>query len=535
MYPNTNNLIRLADTLSMREMDRHAIEDLGISGSVLMENAARSVADWVEENKLKNDPEAGVVVCCGKGNNGGDGFAIARLLANRGYDVSVVDAGQAKKRDAQKNQSLWEKFGESASFPDTNAARLIEEADVLIDAIFGIGMEQVIEGAYREWIEIFNSNKKALRVAVDIPSGVSTDESQIFGVAAECQQTISFQTGKPGCFQHPGVKFSGNVHIADISIPEIWPEQISSNQDDSVSSNLYNSIFTYLLTEEFVRDLIPVRFPDAHKGSSGHVLTVCASAGMGGAASLASSGALKSGAGLVTACVPSELRDHLPGQAPEIMTVSPKNAPEFFTEEHADFVEQLASVRDAVVLGCGLGVHSRTAKFVQLLTKHLEGPLLIDADGLNNLDEETLKERLGVAVITPHPRELSRLCGQSVTEIQDNRIATVRRLSQDWNVVLLLKGAYTVIGSPDGKIFINPTGNSALATAGSGDVLSGFIGGFLAQGLSPLNATLTGAYLHGLAAECLIQKTESNNIVASDLFEGLRLARNAIKLQNSTS
>jgi NAD(P)H-hydrate epimerase len=172
---------------------------------------------------------------------------------------------------------------------------------------------------------------------------------------------------------------------------------------------------------------------------------------------------------------------------------------------------------------------------VQLLTKHLEGPLLIDADGLNNLDEETLKERLGVAVITPHPRELSRLCGQSVTEIQDNRIATVRRLSQDWNVVLLLKGAYTVIGSPDGKIFINPTGNSALATAGSGDVLSGFIGGFLAQGLSPLNATLTGAYLHGLAAECLIQKTESNNIVASDLFEGLRLARNAIKLQNSTS
>ena len=188
---NTNNLIRLADTLSMREMDRYAIEDLGISGSVLMENAARSVADWVEENKLKNEPEAVVVVCCGKGNNGGDGFAIARLLANRGYDVSVVDAGKAKKRDAQKNQSLWEKFGESASFPDTNAARLIKEADVLIDAIFGIGMEQEIEGAYREWIEIFNSNKKALRVAVDIPSGVSTDESQIFGVAAECQQTLS--------------------------------------------------------------------------------------------------------------------------------------------------------------------------------------------------------------------------------------------------------------------------------------------------------------------------------------------------------
>ena len=251
---------------------------------------------------------------------------------------------------------------------------------------------------------------------------------------------------------------------------------------------------------------------------------------MGGAASLTCLGALKNGAGLATACVPNELRDSLPGQAPEIMTVTPHNAPEFFTEEHAEFVEQLAESRDAVVLGCGLGVHSQTAGVVQQLTRHLEGPLLIDADGLNNLDEETLKERLGIAVITPHPRELSRLSGQSVTEIQESRIATVRRLSQEWNVVLLLKGAFTVIGSPDARVFINPTGNSALSTAGSGDVLSGFIGAFLAQGLSPLNATLTGAFLHGLAADCFIEQNDTSYMVASDLFEGLRLARNSIKL-----
>ena len=167
---------------------------------------------------------------------------------------------------------------------------------------------------------------------------------------------------------------------------------------------------------------------------------------------------------------------------------------------------------------------------MQQLTKHLEGPLLIDADGLNNLDQETLKERLGIAVITPHPRELSRLSGKSVTEIQENRIATVRRLSQEWNVVLLLKGAFTVIGSPDASIFINPTGNSALSTAGSGDVLSGFIGAFMAQGLSPLHATLTGAFLHGLAADCFVKQNNSNYMVASDLFEGLRLARNSIKI-----
>ena len=524
------NLIRLADASSMREMDRHAIEDLGIPGAVLMENAARSVADWVEENRLKNDPEAAVVVCCGRGNNGGDGFAIARLLANRGYNISVVDAGKPGKKDALKNQQLWEQFGISASFPDQNASRMVEEADILVDAIFGIGMEQSIEGAYREWIEIFNSNKKALKIAVDIPSGVSTDESRILGVAAQCQYTITFQAGKPGCYQYPGAKYSGNVIISDISIPQHWPDDAPDDHEESGTSDNKPSPSTFLLTGDFIRDLVPERAKDSHKGTFGHLLTVCGSAGMGGAANLTCLGALKNGAGLATACVPNELRDRLPGQAPEIMTVTPHNAPEYFTEEHAEFVEQLAEARDAVVLGCGLGVHSQTAGFVQQLTKHLEGPLLIDADGLNNLDEETLKERLGIAVITPHPRELSRLSGQSVTEIQESRIATVRRLSQEWNVVLLLKGAFTVIGSPDARIFINPTGNSALSTAGSGDVLSGFIGAFLAQGLSPLYATLTGAFLHGLAADCFVEQNDSSYMVASDLFEGLRLARNSIKL-----
>jgi hydroxyethylthiazole kinase-like uncharacterized protein yjeF len=507
MAVNYQKLLRLADTLSMREMDRHALEDLGIEGLVIMENAARSVADWLTENKLKNEPDARIVVCCGKGNNGGDGFAIARLLANRGYDIHVIDAGEAKKEDARKNQLLWEQFGESASFPDANASRLMEEADVLIDAIFGIGIEQSIEGAYREWIEIFNSNKTALR----------------------SQHTITFQTAKPGCFQYPGILYSGKVHIADISIPEIWPERIPVKEADDETSINNSTAFTYLLTAEFVSELIPERLPDAHKGSSGHLLTVCGSSGMGGAASLSSTAALKSGAGLVSACVPGQLRDNLPGQAAEVMTVSPHNSSEYFSEEHADFVVQLASERNAVVLGCGLGVHSKTAAFVQHLIKHLQGPMLIDADGLNNLDDATLQERIGTAVITPHPRELSRLCGQSVTEIQQNRIATVRRLSQEWNVVLLLKGAYTLIGSPDGHIFINPTGNSALATAGSGDVLSGFIGGFLAQGLSPLNSALTGAFMHGLAAECFTKKTNSNYMLASDLFEGLLLARNMLK------
>jgi len=529
MVANPQKLIRLADTILMREMDRNAIEVLGIKGLVLMENAARSVADWIEKNILRAKPKSSVVVCCGKGNNGGDGFAIARLLKNRGYLVSVVDSGESKKNDARANQLLWEKFGESASFPDANATRLIEEADVLVDAIFGIGLENPIEGAYKEWIEIFNLNNKALRIAVDIPSGVSTDESKIFGIAAFCDHTITLQKGKPGCFQYPGALYSGIVHFADISIPDYWLNEQTNQLDEN--KNFLNKKYphTYLLTKEFVSDLIPKRLPDSHKGSFGHLLNVGGSVGMGGAVSLSSIGALKSGAGLVTACVPKMLRENLPGQAMEVMTISPKNNSEYFSEEDAEFVEQLASTRDAVVMGCGLGVHSNTAKFVQHLTKHIQDPLLIDADGLNNLDDQNLRERFGMAIITPHPLELSRLCGQSVTEIQENRIETVRRLSKEWNVILVLKGACSVIGSPDAKIYINTTGSQALATAGSGDVLSGIIGGFLAQGLSPLNAALTGVFLHGLAAECFTKKNNSDHMLSSDLFEGLLLAKDLIK------
>ncbi len=524
MCANYEKLIRLADTISMREMDSHAIENLGIDGLVLMENAARSVADWLTENKLKNDPESRVVVCCGKGNNGGDGFAIARLLANRGYNIHVVDAGEAKETDSRKNQLLWNKFGESTPYTEVNASRLIKEADVLVDAIFGIGIKRSIDGTYREWIENFNSNKTALTIAVDIPSGVSTDDSHILGIATNCQHTITFQKGKPGCYQFPGTIYAGKVHIVDISIPEEWPEKSLQNEKNLEPLLSISKYHTYLLTPDFISELIPKRSPNAHKGSSGHLITVCGSSGMGGAASLSSIAALKIGAGLVSACVPESLRDNLPGIAPEVMTVSPNNSPNFFLVEHTKFVKKLASLKDALLIGCGLGVHSETKVFVQNLIKELRVPLLIDADGLNNIDEFALKSRKRITIITPHPLELSRLCGQSVSDIQENRISTVRRLAQEWNVILLLKGPYTVIGCPSGKIFINPTGNSALATAGSGDVLSGFISGLLAQGVSALNSTLIGSFMHGLAADCFIQKTNSNNMVASDIFNGLIMA-----------
>lgn len=515
---------RLADGAAMREMDRHAIEEIGMSGAVLMENAARAVVEALLREALLNKPRAHVVVCCGKGNNGGDGFAIARLLSNRGFSLTVVDAGEATTDDARLNQRLWQHFGNSVTFPSADATRIIGEADVLVDAIFGTGLERPVTGAYREWIETFNANSDAFKIAVDLPSGVSSDDSFILGVATRCNLTIALQAGKIGCFQFPGAGYAGRIEIADISIPEHWPdaEPGTGDEPDEVWGKDKG---TWLLNDAFISSLMPERPFDAHKGTFGHLLTICGSVGMGGAAMLASMSALKNGAGLVTACVPSTLRDRLPGQPPEIMTLSPSVCPDHFREEHAGFVLDAAESRNAVVLGCGIGVHSQTAGFVRQLCAEIEKPLLIDADGLNNLDEETLAERSGPTVITPHPRELSRLCGLSVSEIQDARVSTVRRMAREWGVVLLLKGTHTVIGCPEGAVFINNTGSERLATAGSGDVLSGIIGGFMAQGLTPAASAWSGAFLHGRAADCLAAEDASRLLTASDLFRGLELAR----------
>lgn len=514
IHPAYNHLQRLAAAREMQEMDRRAIRDIGIPGMVLMENAARSVADEVEQRCLLTSPQSKIVVCCGKGNNGGDGFAIARLLKNRGYSVSVVDAGEAKTDDSRLNQKLWSAFGESVNYPGTEAETKIEQADIIIDAIFGTGLERDIEGMYREWIKKINDNSKAVKFAVDIPSGVHSDDSRIMGIAVKCGYTVTFQVGKQGCYQYPGLSYAGSIKVPDISIPGYWSDAEPP---------------TYLLTLPYIRRIMPKRASDAHKGTYGHLLTVCGSAGMSGAAMLASYAAIKNGTGLVSACVPMILRDKLPSQAPEIMTLSaPANVQEYFTEIHLPYVETEALKRDAVVLGCGIGQRHETVNFSRKLVRDLNTPMVLDADGLNNITADILKQRQAPTIITPHPKELSRLCGLSTAEIQSGRIATVRRLAKEWNVVLVLKGAYTVIGDPSEAIFINPTGHEGMASGGSGDVLSGIIGSFLAQGCSSLEAAQAGVYLHGLTADCQKEHLNSGYLSAIDLIHGLNPARDRL-------
>ena len=504
-------LQRLCSASEMQEMDRRAIQEIGIPGIVLMENAARSVADWVEQNGLQTHSQAKVVVCCGKGNNGGDGFAIARLLKNRNYDVVVIEAGKAKTDDATLNQTLWQQFGKSVDFSSEAGCATLAKAEFIIDAIFGTGLERSIEGNYRDWIERINDNTEAVKIGVDIPSGIHSDLGQVMAVAVKCQHTLTFQVGKQGCYQYPGVQYAGEVIVTNISIPPYWPLQTKP---------------TYLLTNPFIQQMLPARTPAAHKGTYGHLLTICGSSGMAGAALLASMAAIKSGCGLVSACVPFALRDAFLGQCPELMTLSPKTGSQhYFSSSHLSFVETEIEKRDAVVLGCGLGQTPHTKKFVRQLVSSISKPLLIDADGLNCISGKLLKKRTAPTVITPHPRELSRLSGLTTTEIQKNRIGIVRKLAQEWGVILLLKGARTVVSDPTGRVFINPSGNEGMATGGSGDVLSGIIGSFLSQQCSPLQAALLGVYLHGSAGDCQTASLSPSYLSASDLIHGLNKAR----------
>jgi ADP-dependent NAD(P)H-hydrate dehydratase / NAD(P)H-hydrate epimerase len=282
---------------------------------------------------------------------------------------------------------------------------------------------------------------------------------------------------------------------------------------------------TYRLTRAFARALLPARAAAGHKGTFGHVLAICGSAGMGGAAQLCGLAAAKVGTGLVTLAVPRALQDRFLAGAPELMTFAPEDgSAQHFASVHADALAAEAATRDAVVIGCGLGRAPETGDFVRALVPRIRAPLLLDADALYGLDVAALAGRALPAILTPHPGELARLSGLRVAELERNRVGHARTLARRWGVVLVLKGAGTVVAAPDDTVFINPTGDAGLATGGTGDVLSGTIGGFLAQGVAPLPAALLGVYVHGLARDLTRPALSAAAFTAMDLVRGLNAA-----------
>ncbi|MFP4250643.1 MAG: NAD(P)H-hydrate dehydratase [Armatimonadota bacterium] len=484
--------MKLAYADEMREMDRRTIEDWGLPGAVLMENAGRSVAA-VCEALLEDLPPGPVVVVAGKGNNGGDGFVAARWLQRAGYDVEVCLL--AKLSDLDGHAAINGNFADRMGVPireDADRETLdgrLSRATMVVDAVLGTGISGEVRGSARDAVEAINAAEAPV-VAVDIASGVDADTGAILGDAVRAHSTVTFALAKVGMYQYPGHGACGRIIVAPIGMGRELTES------DELTTNL--------TTSEDARRMLPPRAPDMHKGDAGKLLIVAGSVGMTGAAAMTGLAATRAGAGLVYVACPESLNDVLEVKCTEVLT---RPMPE--TDERSlalaaeEQIAEFAEGMDAVVLGPGLSQNEESAELARRLAARLDLPMMIDADGLNAFAEraDELAERSAPTVLTPHPGEFARLSGREIGEIQSDRPRAARDLAERTGCVVLLKGACTVTADRDGHAWINPTGNEGLASGGSGDVLSGMIGAFMAGGSSALEAAVAGAYYHGRAAE----------------------------------
>lgn len=501
----------------MRELDRRTIEEMGVPGIVLMENAGRAVAEVVMEH-LEGVESPVVCILAGRGNNGGDGLVVARHLHQKGVEVEVFLFGQREQvqGDARTNLEAALRIGIPITFvtepASLEAVRLaLQRATLAVDALLGTGSQGAPRGLLAEAVRLLN--KAAVPViAVDLPTGIDSDTGAVPGEAVEAKTTVTFGCSKVGLHVFPGAAFAGQVKVADIGIP---PKVVQALQPR-----------TFLTTPSLVRALLPPRPRDAHKGTFGHALIVAGSTGMTGAAMLAAQAAARSGSGLVTLAIPEPLNPILETALPEILT-APLPAVEEkgygFAEEAAEAAAGLLVRKTAVAVGPGLGQREATRRFLLRFLPQVTLPLVLDADGLNLLasQPEVLQSVPGPVIITPHPGELGRWLQRSAAEIQAHRLEAAREAAARWRVVVVLKGAGTIIAHPEGRAFVNPTGNPGMASGGTGDVLTGILAGLLAQGLPPFEAAIAGVYLHGLAGDWAALRCGEASLLAGDLLKHL--------------
>ncbi len=508
--------MKLVTSDEMRALDRAAIQDYGIPGVVLMENAGRAVAEAAAQMAAPMLPDAHILVVCGRGNNGGDGLVAARHLHNKGLSVQICLLAEPDdlSGDAATNYNIARQMGLTIN-PMPQAQELLDslrEADLVIDAILGTGISGEVRGAARAAIEAIN--QAALPVlAVDIPSGVSADTGAILGEAVAADRTLTLGLAKVGHYSYPGRKYCGEVEVIDISLPAdlVAQQQLSTN----------------LITAADAAAMLPSRWADMHKGDAGRLLIIAGSEGMTGAAALAGIGAARGGAGLVTLAVPVSLNDILEVKCTEVMTLPlPETDQRSLAPPAEEKISEFAASCQAVALGPGISQVPATAELARALIAQLPQPLVIDADGLNACADspDVLRQRCGPTIITPHPGELSRLTGAPVAQIQQDRVGAARQAAEHLSCVVILKGAGTVIADPQGEAWINSTGNPGMASGGVGDVLTGLIGALLAGGATPVAAAVSGVYYHGLAGDLAAQQRGERRLIASDLLDQLPYA-----------
>ena len=489
----------LVTASEMQAIDRLTIDTFGIPGRILMENAGRGATQFLLD-RFAGSMRTSVGVIAGKGNNGGDGFVIARYLAQKGAGVSVYLLGESKavKGDAAANLKLLGPLEiPVVEIPDADAFLKhqpdMRQHNLWVDAIFGTGLESDVKGYFREVINFLNGLNKPI-FAVDVPSGLNSDTGQVCGACIHAQATATFGFAKTGLMIHPGAAYTGKLKIIDIGIPDYIVQEIKPRQ--------------FLLTAERVHNYFHPRSADIHKGRTGHLLVVAGSTGKTGAAAMTAMSAMRAGAGLVTLALANSLNQMVESQVLEAMTEPlPEIAGGVLGESAFDDVMNLMAGKKCLAIGPGLGQAEETKKLVCRIIKESPIPVVVDADGLNNLVGQTdILPQLKVPIIlTPHPGEMARLSNTTVARVQQDRINASRQFAVNFKVHVVLKGARTVIAHPDGSIYINPTGNSGMASGGMGDVLTGVIAGLIVQGFSPESAAHAGVYLHGAAADTLVE------------------------------
>lgn len=500
----------------MQALDTAAIEKYGIHGLILMENAGRGSAEFIM-SEYANECSAGAAVLCGPGNNGGDGFVIARHLFQHGINTTIFALAPMEKfkGDALINYKIAKKldipFFEILSEADAAALsdQLKKGFGLLIDALFGTGLSREVSGRFALAIEAANKSNLPI-IAIDIPSGLSGLTGHVLGTAVRAAATCTMAIPKTGLVTCPGFEYTGRLHVVEIGIPR------QAIQESGLSS--------FLITKEYAASILPSRPPSGHKGTFGHLLVISGSRGKTGAAALCGHGAVRGGAGLVTVAIPEGSQPVLAEKLTEAMTIPiPQNEHGTLSQHAIPLIFENMARKKAIAVGPGAGLDEEAQEALTKIVLESEVPVVADADALTALAKNpaALQDSNAPVLLTPHPGEMARLLHCSTKEVQADRIKASCELATETGATVLLKGARTVIAAPDGRYAINPTGNPGMGTGGMGDVLTGIIGALLAQGCAPFEAACLGAYAHGLAGDQLATFKGPWGFIASELADWL--------------
>ena len=507
--------MKIATREIIREIDRKTIKEYGIPGLILMENAGRLVSDVIR-NEF---PDASSIsIFCGGGNNGGDGFVLARHLINAGKEVTtyLLKNKNEYMGDARTNLGSLLKISKNIKKLSSSFSNY-KKSDLIVDAIFGTGLDREVKGRYKKVIEGINTLKTP-KISVDLPSGIDANKGVPLGVSIRANVTVTFAAPKLGISIYPGLAYSGKIYVADITTPKI----------------LENGIPYELITFKKCKSVIHERPADTHKGNYGHTLIIAGSAGKTGAAALSAHSAVRSGSGLVTVGVPRSIINSIDEKVVEAMSEGFEDSGKgLLSEDSLKHAITSLKSKTSLAIGPGIPVNKSTEKFLLSLLTELKVPVVADADAINIIAKnKAILKRIEVPVIlTPHPGEMARLTGKTSKEIQSSRIEIARKFAVNHDCYLILKGARSVIATPKSRVYINPTGNPGMSSGGMGDILTGVISGLISQKYSPEDACLLGTFIHGLSGDIVAEKIGRSGITATDIANTIPEALKQINIQ----